>query len=280
MNQTSQYIFQLYHYLLNLRDTIEYTIDREHSVAIYNQRKTVLTEGKKSGTALGNFLDNNQENAAKVVAKLDEFISDFYSDESTVLKVVGETVRVDHTQNIKIFEESIQLAESVRDIIYGYVQFAKSKGELDPLVEDLIRKDEKLYRVIVEMLIQSEFQKSFAEFQKVMGENKGQPSPQSNFIVQNELNKLASLLRFSRQHCHATDNETLDLLDRGIQVIEMSEGRRDRRDNKSFKELFDMVNLESNTAVRVREPIWKEAYEKVVSEAVAAQKAAADAPKA
>ena len=61
LNQTNQYIFNIYHYLLNLRDTLEYTLDREHSKAMYDQRKTVLTKGIEAGSALGNFFENNKE---------------------------------------------------------------------------------------------------------------------------------------------------------------------------------------------------------------------------
>ena len=104
-----------------------------------------------------------------------------------------------------------------------------------------------------------------------MSESKGQPTPQSNFIVQNELVKLSSLLRFSRQHAHCTDNETLDMLDRTNAVLEMTEGRRDRRDNKSFKELFDIVNKEALEAVRTNELAWKEQLDKVVQDVVASQ---------
>ncbi len=275
MNQTSQYIFNIYHYLLNLRDTLEFTIDREHNVNLYNQRKTVLIEGKKSGSAFGNFLDNNKEQAEKLVEKLDEFIEDFYSDNSTVLTVAGDKVRVDHTQNIKLFEETIQLSESVRDILFGYLNYAKSRNELDEEIEQLVVRDERLYRSIVNMLVMGEFEKSFGEFQKVMGESQGKPTPQSNFIVQNELQKLAGLIRFSRSHTHVTDNTTLDMLDKAITVLEMSEGRRDRRDNRSFKDLFEEVNREANAAVRTNEPAWKEAYEKALADVIAEQNKAA-----
>ena len=275
MNQTSQYIFNIYHYLLNLRDTLEFTIDSEQNVNLYNQRKTVLIEGKKSGSAFGNFLDNNKEQAEKLVEKLDEFIEDFYSDNSTVLTVAGDKVRVDHTQNIKLFEETIQLSESVRDILFGYLNYAKGRNELDEEIEQLVVRDERLYRSIVNMLVMGEFEKSFGEFQKVMGEAQGKPTPQSNFIVQNELQKLAGLIRFSRNHTHVTDNTTLDMLDKAITVLEMSEGRRDRRDNRSFKDLFEEVNREANAAVRTNEPAWKEAYEKALADVIAEQNKAA-----
>ena len=61
MNQVSQYIFNLYHYLLNLRDTMEYVIDREHKLDVYNNRKNVITKGKEEGSAFGNFFNSAVE---------------------------------------------------------------------------------------------------------------------------------------------------------------------------------------------------------------------------
>ncbi len=280
MNQVSQYIFNLYHYLLNLRDTMEYVIDREHKLEVYNNRKNVITKGKEEGSAFGNFLRDNKEQTEKLVEKLNEFVNEFYSDESTVIMVSNDTVRVDHSQNIKILESTVSLSESVRDVLFQYINYARSRNELEDGILDLIMKDERLYRCIVDMLILGEYEKSFAEFQKVMGESQGKPTPQSNFIVQNELAKLASLIRFSRQHAHCTDNPTLDLLDKALTVVEMTEGRRDRRDNKSFKDLFSEVNLEASNAVRDREPVWKTAFNKILGEVVNQQQAANQEAKA
>ena len=280
MNQVSQYIFNLYHYLLNLRDTMEYVIDREHKFETYNNRKNVITKGKEEGSAFGNFLRDNKEQTEQLVKQIDEFIEEFYSNDSTIIMVANEAIRVDHSQNIKILEETITVVESVRDILFHYINYARSKNELDEAMLDLVMKDERLYRVVVDMLCLGEYEKSFAEFQKVMGESQGKPTPQSNFIVQNELSKLANLIRFSRAHAHCTDNPTLDLLDKAIQVIEMCEGRRDRRDNKSFKDLFSEINLEASNAVRDREPIWKNAFNQRLSEVVNQQQAANQEPKA
>ena len=135
MNQTSQYIFNLYHYLLNLRDTLEYTINREHTKVLYDQRKTVLTKGIEKGSALGNFLDNNPETGNKIREKLNEFIGEIYADGSSILTVTGETIRVDYTQNIKILDFVVGLSESVRDIIHGYLNYARGKGELEANME-------------------------------------------------------------------------------------------------------------------------------------------------
>ena len=265
----NQYIFNIYHYLLNLRDTVEYTIDREHTKAIYDSRKNVLTSGITPTSALGNFFENNKEQGEKIKARLDEVIKDFYSEDNTVIKVTEDgKIRVDHTQHIKIFDEIVGIQESVRDILFGYINYARQQNNANEDMEKLVATDERLTRSIFAMLIMREFEKSFAEFQKVMSESKGQPTPQSNFIVQNEIAKMASLIRFSRAHAHCTDNETLDLLDDVNKVIEMTEGRRDRRDNKSFQDIFNDINRRLSDHVAKLEPVWKEIYEKLFKEMI------------
>ncbi len=269
LNNTNQYIFNIYHYLLNLRDTVEYTIDREHDRNIYDQRLNVLTKGLEQGSALGNFLDNNKEQGDKIREKIKEFLDDVYGQESTILKLTEDgKLRVDHTQHLKLFDQVVGLQESVRDILYGYMNYARSKNESDEDMIKLVTLDERMTRSIFAMLIMRDFEKSFGEFQKVMAESNGQPTPQSNFIVQNEISKMASLLRFSRAHAHCTDNETLDLLDDVNEVIEMTEGRRDRRNNKSFQDIFNDINRRLNEYVAKLEPEWKKVYEGIFKQMV------------
>ena len=274
MNQASQYIFGLYQFLLNVRDTLEYSINRDHEARKYEDRKKVILGNlEQENSVFGNFVSNNKEQSAKLVESLNNFVEDFYKDDTSVLAISGDKIRVDHSQNIKILEETVNVAEGLRDVLYAYVNYARGRGELEKEVEDLVKKDERLYRSIVNMLVMQEFEKSFAEFQKVMGESQGKPSPQSNFIVQNELVKLSSTLRFSRHHARCTDNETLDMLDRTNAVLEMTEGRRDRRDNKTFKVLFDEVNQEAIVAVRKYETEWKISFDRVIQEVLNEQKA-------
>ena len=145
------------------------------------------------------------------------------------------------------------------------------------MMVDLVNDDERMYRIVLSMLVMRSFQESFAEFQKVMSESQGKPTPQSNFIVQNELVKMAGFLRFSRQHTRCTDNETLDILDETLKVIEMTEGRRQRPDNKGFKEIFDDLNNKLNAQAAKLETIWKGQYQRVVEEVTKNQQAAAQA---
>ena len=269
MNQNSQYIFNLLHYLIQVRDTMQYTLDKEQPEELFKQRKLILEKGIEPESHLGKFLENNKEQGDKIKEKINEFISEIYGEESTILSIHDGLVRVDHTQHIKILDYVIGIAESVRDIIYGYLNHARQTNALENNILELIILEDRFYRSLSYMIILREFQKSFIEFQKVMQESQGKPSPQSNFIVQNELQKMSGMLRFIRNHTHCTDNPTLDLLDKTLQLIEMTEGRRDRRDNKSFKDLFDETNKALNEYVATLEVKWNELFKKNLDEFIA-----------
>lgn len=272
MNQTSQFIFNLYHYLLNIRDTLEYTIDREHQGKLFEARKAVLLSVKDENSALGNFLKNNPKQKEELFQPLVDAIEEIYGEGSTILSLHDDKVRVDHTQNIKILEFVVNYSEQVRSIIYGYLNYAKQNNLEETDIVELVDLDEKFYRVLLPMIGLNDFKKSFFEFQKVMAESNGKPTPQSNFIVQNEILKISGLIRFVKEKHRCIDNETLDLLDKVNALIEMTEGRRERRDNKSFEVLFSEVHQELNGLVGKREPIWKGRFQSVLNTVLALQK--------
>ena len=271
MNNFSLYTFRLYHYLLTVRDTLEYTIKREHKIEVYEARKKILTENLEEGTPFGDFLKNNGETGEKIKEKITAFIKDLYSEDSTILMPSAQEVRVDVAQIVTLFDMTVGITETLRDIVYQYINYGLKNQDVDQLLIQLVSEDERMYRLVLSMLVMRAFQESFAEFQKVMNESKGQPTPQSNFIVQNELVKLAGFLRFSRQHTRCTDNETLDLLDETLKVIEMTEGRRQRPNNRGFKDIFDELNNKLNTATAQAEGVWKQTYQKVVDEVTKTQ---------
>ena len=277
MNNFSLYTFRLYHYLVTLRDTMEYAIKRDHKVEIYESRKKILTENLEEGTPFGDFLKNNGEAGDKIKEKVQQFLENVYSEQSTILVPAGELVRVDIGQLVTLFDMTVGLTETLRDIVYQYIAYGQERKEIDPMIVNLMADDERMYRIVLSMLVMRCFEESFAEFQKVMAESQGKATPQSNFIVQNELVKYAGFLRFSRQHTRATDNETLDLLDETIKVIEMTEGRRQRPDNKGFKEIFDDLNNKLNATAAKLEGAWKQTYTRVVQEVTKNQQPAEQA---
>lgn len=279
MKQINQYIFNIYHFILNVRDTMEYAIKRDHEANIFESRKKIISENLNEGTAFGNFLKNNGEAGDKIKEQVQNFVNDFYGPDQNVLTVAGDKVRVDYSQSIKIFEEVLKLSNPLRDILTQYVAMSRSQKDDEAIITNLVTLDERMFRVVFTMLVMRTFEESFAEFQKMMNESKGQPTPQSNFIVQNELFKMSGLLRESRQHIHITDNETLDLLDDTLKVVEMTEGRRDRPGQKGFKEIFDDINRRLSEYVNIIEPQWKAAYDMGVKEMIEDQKKAQEAKK-
>ncbi len=281
MKNINQYNFDIIHVATHLRDTLEYVLPREHDVKIFEQRKQVLTKGLQPETPLGKFLEANKDKFSAFHDKYEEMLNELYGDDSTVLVKTAEgKIRVDHTQHLKIYDYVVNLMEPMRDIIYFHVNLARQQNENEPIIEDLMKVDDRHYRLFLYLLLMQDFQKSFFEFQKVMGENNGKPSPQSNFIVQNELAKYAELLRFARSHNHCTDNETLDALDKCLQVVEMSEGRRERRDNKNFPDLFKEALDNVNSLVQKNGPKWQELFNKALQEMLAEIRKAQPAPQA
>jgi hypothetical protein len=197
-------------------------------------------------------------------------LEELYGDNSTIIvKTADGKLRIDHSQHLRIYDYVINLMEPLRDIIYFHVNLARNQHEQEDVIEKLMPVDDRHYRLFVFLLVMQDFQKSFFEFQKIMGESQGKPTPQSNFIVQNELSKYAELLRKVRQHNHCIDNETLDALDKCLQVVEMSEGRRERRDNKMFPDLFKEALDGVNSLIQKSGPAWQELFNKALQEMLA-----------
>lgn len=274
MNNTNRYIANLYLLLLNVRDTLEFLIPREHPLNVYNARKLTLEESLKENSAFRNFLNNNGEKGKEIEEKMKNFIDTVYGAESTILMPSTDTVRVDHSQHIQVYDFVVGINETLRDIILSYINYARKNNEQEDVILKLIPADEALYRAVLAKLVMGDLEKSFVEFNKVMNESKGQPTPQSNFIVQNEISKLIGYLRFSRQHTHLIDNKTLDLLDECLQICEMVEGRRERRDGKSFQDIFKANREHLDAYIQEKEPIWREAYRPVLNEMVELSKQA------
>ena len=270
MKNINQYNFDIIHVATHLRDTLEYVLPREHDAKLFEQRKQVLTKGLEVETPLGKFLEANKDKFTEMMEKYHEMLDELYGDNSTILVKTAEgKIRVDHSQHLKIYQYVTEIMEPLRDIIYFHVNLARQHNEAEPIIEDLMPVDDRHYRLFSTLLIMQDFEKSFFEFQKVMSESQGKPTPQSNYIVQNELSVYAKMLRNIREHNHFIDNDSLDALDKCLQVVEMSEGRRERRDNKNFPDLFKEAIEGLNTRVQANAPKWQELFNKALQEMLA-----------
>ena len=267
MKNINQYNFDIIHVATHLRETLEYVLPREFDAKVYDQRKAVLEKGIEPETPLGKFLEANKDKFEETIAKYHDLLDEVYGVDSTILvKTADGKIRVDHSQHIRIYELVTGIMDPLRDIIYFHLNLARRQNENEAVIDDLMKVDDSYYRLYAFLLIMQDFRKSFFEFQKVMGEAKGQPTPQSNFIVQNELAVLAKILRDVRSHNRCTENRVLDALDDCLKVVEMSEGKRDRIDDKSFPDLFTWA-LEGVTKLfNEYQPKWQELFNKALQE--------------
>lgn len=280
MNKINQYIFGLYYYVVNLGDTFQFCLPREHQKNVYEQRKKVLLEDVKPGTYLGNFLEKNPDFKEKFEPKLTEFINDIYGESSTFLVAgEGENIRVDHTQHVRLYDELVPLLETMRNVVFSHIMASRQNNEFEQKTLDMFLAGDRLHRVVLVMLAMQDYVKSYVEFEKAMKESNGKPTPQSNFIAKEELAKISNAIRFSRQHCYFHDNDTLDLLDDVNEVLENCEGRRELRPGKNLDQTLKDLQKRVQEMVAKLEPIWAKQFQELLKQFLELNKAAQEAIK-
>lgn len=270
METISRVIVSLVYYNSLVRDTLEYTIPKDsYEVNFYDYKRNGIVNEPKLNTPLKVFLDQNGEKADELRKKLEQFGEDFYSDNSTVIKKAADnTLRVDHAQSVKIFENVIPLHEELNSIINLHVNFARQNNQLEERVEKLVQADERFYRAVALLSLQGELVRQFEEFNKVMRESQGQPTPQSNFI-QNDLNTLVKALNTVRANATCKDNVYTTALDAVFAEVEMMNGRRDLPAGKTFADVFNDANVKISELVKDSEAGWRENYTPLLQELIA-----------
>ena len=143
--------------------------------------------------------------------------------------------------------------------------------------EDMVEDDERLYRVIVYLTIFDDIVKTFAEFNQAMRETNGQPSPQSNFIV-NDLRRYIGFIKFSAQHNKIQDPELLKLIDDVEKVFSYMEGKEKLPEGKDFGKVFDETKIYIKSLLAAYETKWRNSFTKVFQDVIEFEKARA--PKA
>ena len=137
MQTISRVIVSLVYYNSLVRDTLEYTLPRDkYEVSFYDYKRNGIINEIKVQSPLKVFIDQNQEKGQALLKELEKFGKDFYSDESTAIKKTNDgNIRVDHAQNVKIFEETIPLHESLNNVIRIHEQFAEQHVIKTPFTE-------------------------------------------------------------------------------------------------------------------------------------------------
>ena len=291
MNQVSQHILSIYHFSVLLRDTLEYTLIKDaYNPQAFEQRKKALKMTLEEKSPLRNFIDTNGDTGKNIETKIREFVEDVYDENSTILKLSAEGLRVDHAQHLKIYDYVVGLHETLTDIIRGYLKYAKDNQMLEDDVIRVVSDDERLYRSLVFMTVMADIDKTFLEFNKAMRETKGQASPQSNYII-GDLKKLIGFLTFQKQHSLVRDTPFNDMLDASFRVLEYIEGKRelptralseeekltykgklapDGKRYLTFPEIFKENRDIINKVVASSEETWRKSYTPIIAALMAA----------
>ncbi len=273
MNDVTHFIFSIYNYNLMIKDTLEYTISdrKDLKVAIYQQRKNTLKGMLDQPSPVRHFLDQNGETGKKIESNLREFIEDVYGDDSTILHVSGEELRVDHAQHLAIYNFVVGLHETFNDILHGYLKFAKDQGKDDPKLTSMIDKDDDMFRVIAYMTIFHDVEKSFIEFNQAMTETHGQPSPQSNFVL-NDLKQYIGFLSFVNAHYKGQDTDMLHMMNQVKHVFALMEGKEKLPEGKKLSEVFEETKKEIQMMMGKTEQAWRQDFMMVYPDVVAYEK--------
>lgn len=268
MNNATRFIMGIYQVSLMVRDTLEYVQGRpEHDINFYNQRKQIILHGLEDNSPLSHFLSQNGEVGEKIKTNLHDFVEFAYSDESTYLTVENGKLIVDHAQDLKALDYIIGLRETLMDIIKRFVEKTKEDGTYEEAMDNLVKQDEQFYRVLSSLIIFDLTHKAFIEFNKAMRDNNGQPSPQSNFVV-NDMKKLVGYTKFVNEHSNKEDSEYQEIYQLNFTCLNYMEGSKPLPNNNGLKGEIDSVHEKYVQLLAKRELPWRQVYSVVWNELV------------
>ena len=158
METISRVIVSLVYYNSLVRDTLEYTLNKPDGfdTKYYDYKRNGIVNEIKLNTPLKVFLDQNGEKGEDLRKRLEAFGNEFYSDASTVIVRKNEELRIDHAQNVKIFQNVIPLHEELNSIIQLHVNHARTNNILEEKVANLVAADERFYRAVAFLTLNGE----------------------------------------------------------------------------------------------------------------------------
>ena len=281
MNQPTQVIATLEHYKVAIRDTLEYTLNKEaYNLDAYKEKKRSVLIEVEQPTPLKNIINASGENGEKLEKMIRDFYDDVYGDESTILKLADDGLRVDHAQHIAIFKGVVPIHENVEAMVSGIIRDAKGKGIDVSQAEAADLAEERLYRGVCYLTMVGQLVRLFNDYNVARREAKGEESPASKFIG-NDISEVITLINTVRANNRLTDERYMGVQDKVFALVEYMTGRRDLPTGKGFPEVIRETEDSINGFIREVEPLWKQTYDPLIRELVEiakAQQAKAEQP--
>jgi hypothetical protein len=264
MNNYTLAIASFIRFDVALFNTLEYAMKKDkYEVNAYLARKEMINTEITQNTPLKNVCDNSGEHGAKLLEMIKNVLDVMYSENSTIVKLSqdGSELRVDYSQAITIFETVMPIHDEICKVIHDHIIAARQNNALDDeSVLNAFQKEERFYRGLVNMLMLDEFDHQFLEYNKARQEAKGGTSTLSNFI-QNDITRLLTLFRTSRDRCSITSEEYYEMIDPLFALLEMAGGRRDLPKGKNFGDVFTSTKKIVREKVVKWENEWKPVHE-------------------
>ncbi len=273
MNNVSEVITTLIHYNVVMRDSLEYCLKKDtyDTRAFQEKKRSVLVEIEQN-TPLKSILDHSGENGEKLRKVIKDFYDNVYGDESTILKLADDGLRVDHAQHLAIYEGALTVHNNVEAMIIGIVRDAENK-KIDVEEASKVNKAEnRLYCGVAFMTLVNDLAKLFGDYNQARREAKGAESPSSRFIG-SDIGRIIGFINGVKANSHLTDETYKTMEDKVVDLCEMMTGRRDLPKGKNFGEVIKDVQTTIGNFVREAEPSFRERYIPLINELIAQAKA-------
>ncbi len=260
MNQVSEVVTTLEHYNVAVRDTLEYCIVKNsYDPKLYQEKKRSILIEVDQHTPLKDIIDHSGENGQKLEKAIRDFYADVYGDDSTILKLADDGLRVDHNQHMAIYRHVLPIHENVNNMILGVLQNAHQNNIDVTDVEKLHNADEAMYRGVAFMALVNDLCRLFNEYNQARNEAKGEETPASKFIG-NDISAIIQNINFVRGNAKITNAVYKNMEDKIVELMENMTGRRDLPIGKKFPDVMRETIETINLYVRDTEATFRSLY--------------------
>ena len=260
MNQISEVVTTLEHYNVAVRDTLEYCIRKDsYDPKLYQEKKRSILIEVDQHTPLKDIIDHSGENGEKLEKAIREFYADVYGDDSTILKLADDGLRVDHNQHMAIYRHVLPIHENVNNMILGVLQNGHQNNLDVADVEKLHNADEAMYRGVAYMALVNDLCRLFNEYNQARNEAKGEETPASKFIG-NDISAIIQNINFVRANAKITNAVYKNMEDKLVELMENMTGRRDLPIGKKFPDVMRETLETINLYVRDSEATFRSLY--------------------
>ena len=266
MNQPSVVLTTLLHYNVAVRDTLEYCLKKDtYDENLFNEKKRSVIVEVMEKTPLKNILDNSGDNGRKLEKLIRDFHDEVYGDNSTILKLAKDGLRVDHNQHLPIYKYVLPIHENVNSMILGIIADAKKKEVDVAEAEKVAGAEEAMFRAVCYLTLVSDLCRLFNEYNQARAEAKGEETPASRFIG-NDIAEIVKNIGFVRQNARLRDAIYKNMEDKISNLIEYMTGRRDLPAGKKFPDVMNETQETIRLYVRDAEAVFRSCYPQLVQE--------------